>query len=108
MRDVVKNDVIKKDAYNAKIKNTECEIPDISKLATNATLILKINKVKKEKPSITHLATTIVLTADEKKIPSVSNLVKKLNITQKIMKLKIQLLLIMVRMNTLLLKKLIS
>ena len=39
-------------------------------------------------PSITNLATTTALTAVENKIPSVSNLVKKLTITQKIMKLK--------------------
>ena len=79
VRDGVKNDVVKKDAYNAKIKNIECEIPDITKLATNVTIIPKINNVIKEKPSITNLATTAVLTADENKIP---NLVKKLNITK--------------------------
>ena len=105
VRDVVKNDVVKKDTYNANIKNIECEMPDITKLATNVTIIPKINKVKKEKPSITTLATTAVLTADEDKIP---NLVKKLNITKKIMKLKIKLLLIMVMINILLLKNLIS
>ena len=77
VRDVVKNDVVKKDAYNANIKNIECEIPDVTKLAANVTIISKINKVTKEKPSITTLATTAVPTADENKIP---NLVKKLNI----------------------------
>ena len=39
-------------------------------------------------PSITNLATITALTAVENKIPSVSNLVKKLTITPKIMKLK--------------------
>ena len=105
VRDVVKNDVVKKDAYNANIKNIECEIPDVTKLAANVTIISKINKVTKEKTTITTLATTAVLTADENKIP---NLVKKLNITKKIMKLKIKLLLIMVMINILLLKNLIS
>ena len=36
--DAVKNDVVKKDVYNAKIKNIEDKIPDITNLATNTTL----------------------------------------------------------------------
>ena len=44
--DVVKNDVVKKDVYNAKIKNIEYIISDITNLATNASLNVKINKVK--------------------------------------------------------------
>ena len=35
---VVKNDVVKKDVYNAKIKNVEDKIPDIANLATKTTL----------------------------------------------------------------------
>ena len=58
-----------------------------------------------------NLATTTTLTADENKI-TVSNLVKKktkkLTITQKLVKLKIKLLLIMIIINRLLLKNLIS
>ena len=77
LSDVVKNDVIKKDVYNAKIKNIEDEISDITNLATNTTLNAKINEVKGEIPSITNLATTAALTAAENKIPNVSNLVKK-------------------------------
>ena len=46
LSDVVKNDVVKKDVYNAKIKNIEDKIPDITNLATNTTLNAKINKVK--------------------------------------------------------------
>ena len=38
LSDVVKNDVVKKDVYDAKIKNTEDKIPDITNLATNTTL----------------------------------------------------------------------
>ena len=41
--DVAKNDVVKRDVYNAKIKNIEGKIPDISNLATNTTLNAKIN-----------------------------------------------------------------
>ena len=61
---------------------------------------------KKEISSITNLATITALTAVENKIPNVSNLVKKLTITQKLVKLKIKLLLIMIMINLLLLKKL--
>ena len=47
LSDLVKNDVVKKDVYNSKIKNTEDKIPDITNLATNTTLNIKINEVKK-------------------------------------------------------------
>ena len=43
LSDIVKNDVAKKDAYNAKIKYIEDRIPDITNLATNTTLNAKIN-----------------------------------------------------------------
>ena len=35
---LVKNDVVKKDAYNAKIKNIEDKVPDVTNLATIITL----------------------------------------------------------------------
>ena len=76
LSDEVKNDVVKKDVYNAKIK--------ITNLATNNTLNAKINDVKGEIPSITNLATTSVFTAVENKIPNVSNLVKKTDYNTKI------------------------
>ena len=66
LSNVAKNDVVKKDVYNAKIKYIE------------------------------------------DKIPNVSNLGKKLTITQELVTLKIKLLLIMVMINILLLKNLIS
>ena len=77
LSDVVKNDVAKKDVYNAKTKNIEDKIPGITNLATNASLNAKINEVRDKIPSITNLATTTALTAVENKIPNVSNLVKK-------------------------------
>ena len=96
----VKNDAVKKDVYNAKIKNIEDKIPGITNLATNAflnakinevkgevpiitnlaangSLNAKVNKVKGEIPNITNLATTTALTAVENKIPNFSNFVKK-------------------------------
>ena len=54
---VVKNDVVKKDVYNAKIKNIEDKIPDTTNLATKTNLNAKINEVKGEIPRITNLAT---------------------------------------------------
>ena len=69
---------------NAKEKNIEDKIPDITNLATKTTLNAKINEVKGEIPNITNLATTSALTAVENKIPSVSNLVKKTDYNTKI------------------------
>ena len=60
LRDV-KNDIIKKDVYYAKIKNIKDKIPDITNLATNAFLNTKINEVKDEIPNITNLATKTTL-----------------------------------------------
>ena len=48
LSNVVKNDVVKKTEYNAKIKNIEDKIPDISNLATKTILNTKINEVKNE------------------------------------------------------------
>ena len=99
LSDVVKNGVVKKDVYNAQIKNIENKIPNITNLTTNTTPNAKINEVKKEIPSITNLAittdlnvkinevknkipninnlaTTAALTAIENKIPNVSNVKK--------------------------------
>ena len=77
LSNVVKNDIVKKTEYNAKIKIIEHKIPGITNLATKLTLNSKINEVKGEIPSINNLATTTALTAVENKIPNVSNLVKK-------------------------------
>ena len=58
LRDVIKNDLVKKDACNAKIKNIEDKMLDITNLATNITFNAKINKVKNKMLNITNLATT--------------------------------------------------
>ena len=97
LSDVVKNDIVKKDVYNPRIKNIEDEILDSTNLATNITLNAKRNEVKGETPSITNLttakinevkhkisnitnlATTIALATVENKIPNVINLVKSNN-----------------------------
>ena len=46
LSDAVKNYVVKKDVYNAKIKNIEHKIPGTTNLATNNTLYAKIDEVK--------------------------------------------------------------
>ena len=77
LTDMVKTDVVKKNLYNAKIKNVEDKVLDFANLAIKTTLNAKINEVKEEIPSITNLATTTALSAVENKIPIVSNLLKK-------------------------------
>ena len=85
LSDVVKNDVVEKDGYNAKIKNIEDKIPGITNLATNASLNANIGEIKGEIPSRTNLATTAALTAVENKIPNASDLVKKVDYDAKIL-----------------------
>ena len=107
LSNVVKNELVKKTKFNAKINNIEDKIPDIGNLATKTIFNTEINEVKTEKPSITNTS----LTAVEDKITDVSNLVKKQTITQKLMKLKKKKekkKLIIVMINTLLLYNLIS
>ena len=67
LNDLVKNYIAKKYVYNTKIKDIEDKIPDITNLATNASLNVKINKLKCETPSIANLATTAALTTVENK-----------------------------------------
>ena len=85
LSDVVKNDVIKKDAYIAEIKNIEDKIPYITNLATNTTLNAKINEIKKEKPSITNLATTtalnVIINEVNDKIPNITNIATTTTLT---------------------------
>ena len=73
LSDVVKNDVVKKDAYNAKIKNIEDKIADITNLAATTALNAEINEVKNKIPNITNLATTTAFTAVENKISEIEN-----------------------------------
>ena len=63
LRDLVKNDVVKKDVSDAKIKDIEDKITNITNLATNTTLNSNIIEVKNEILSITNLATTTALNA---------------------------------------------
>ena len=68
LSDVVKNDVVKRDVYNAKIEKMEYRVPVITNLDTKTTLNAKINKVKEEFPNITNLATNASLNAKIKEV----------------------------------------
>ena len=114
LSDVVKNDVVKKTVYDklvAKVNsiNTSRFVlktkynTDKTELE-NKFLILrdllkksdcnaKITEIEGKIPSISGLSTNAALTAVEDKIPNISSLVKKI-ITQKLLKLKINLLII--------------
>ena len=78
LSDVVKNVVVKNGVYNAKIKNIEDKIPNITNLAINASLNAKINEVKGEIPNITNLATNVSLNAKinyvKGEMPNITNL----------------------------------
>ena len=65
----------------------------------------KLTELENKIPDISNLATKITLTAVEKKIPDVSSLVKKQIITQKLLKLKVNLIII-IMINILLFKSL--
>ena len=105
LRNVVKNDVVKKTEYNKlvtkindidptnfvlrtkyekdgsdfkdKITKIDKKITDISDLVKKTGFNAKITEVEGKIPSITGLATNSALTAIENKIPDVSSLVKK-------------------------------
>ena len=55
------------DVYNAKIKEIEDKISDITDLAANSILNAKVNEVKNEIPNTTNAATSTALTAVENK-----------------------------------------
>ena len=75
----------------------------------NLTLYAKINEVKGKILSINKLAITTVLTAVKNKIPNVTNIVKtKLTITQKLMKLKKKLQIMIIVISILLHMNLIN
>ena len=76
-------------------------------MATTAGLDAKINDIKNKILYNNDLATTTALTAVKNKIPNVSNFLKKLT-TQKLLRLKLKLLMILIMVNILLLKNLIS
>ena len=99
LSDVVKNDVIKKTDYNAKITEVKNKIPDVTNLATKTAVNTVENKipdtsglVKKTdynakiteiegKIPVTNLATKTALNTVENKIPNISGLATKTSLT---------------------------
>ena len=65
---------LKKVLYNAKIKNIEDKISDITNLATNFSLNTKINDVKGEIANIIILATNAKINEVKGEIPNITNL----------------------------------
>ena len=100
LSNVVKNDVIKKTDYNAKITEIENKVPDISNLATKTALNTvenkipdtsglvrttdcnsKITEIEGKISDVTNLARKTALTTVENKIPNVSGLATKTALT---------------------------
>ena len=63
LSDVVKNDVVKKNVYKAKIKDIEYKIIGITNVAANTTLNFEITEVKNKISSIPNLVTNASLDA---------------------------------------------
>ena len=76
--------------YQTDKTELEKKIPDVSNIVKKAKLTELENKI----PDVSSLAAKTALTAAKNKIPSVSNLVKKQTMTQKLLKLKRNLLII--------------
>ena len=79
LSDEVKNDVVKKTDYNAKVTDIKGKVPDISNLATKTVLTTVENKI----PSVSELGKKTTLSAVKNKIPDVTNLATKTSIYQK-------------------------
>ena len=97
------SDFVLKTKYNTDKTELENKIPDVSNLVNKTKLTELENKI----PDISNLATKTALTTVENKIPSVSNLVKKQTMTQKLMILKINLI-VLIMINILILQSLIN
>ena len=75
LRDVVKNDVVKKTEYDELFKKANAI--DTSEFVKKTNYDSKVNEIKGEIPRITGLATTTALYV-KSKIPNVSDLVKQI------------------------------
>ena len=115
LSDVVENDVVKRDVYDklvAKVNNIdtngsvsktkydtdrlelENKIPDTSGLVEKTDYNTKITEIEAKILDISNLATKASLKAVENKIPNISSLVKQQNMTLKLQKFKINLIII--------------
>ena len=113
LSDVVKNDVVKKDVYDklvTEVNNIDTsgfvlktrydtdkselgnKIPDTSGLVKKTDYDTKITEIEDEIPDVSNLVTKTALTTVEDKITDISNLAKKQIMKQKLQKLKINLI----------------
>ena len=81
LSDVVKNDVVKKTDYNAKIAEIENKIPDISNLATKTALNTVGNEITDTSGLVKKVDYNTEITKIEGKIPDVRNLPTKIALT---------------------------
>ena len=101
------SDFMLKTKYDTDKRELEKKIPDTSGLVKKTDYNTKITEIEGKIPDISSLVTKTALTAVENRIASVSNLVKKKQtITQKLLKLKIDLIIIIMA-NILILQNLI-
>ena len=110
---VVKNDVVKKDVYDKLVTEVNDidtsgfvlktrydtdkselgnKIPDTSGLVKKTDYDTKITEIEDEIPDVSNLVTKTALTTVEDKITDISNLAKKQIMKQKLQKLKINLI----------------
>ena len=82
LRNVVKNDVVKKTVYNKLV--TKVNNIDTSDFAIKNNYNTKITELENKIPDISNLGTKPALTTIENKIPDFSNLVKKIDYNTKI------------------------
>ena len=88
------SDFVLKTKYTTDKTELEKKIPDTSDLVKKTNYNTKTTELENKIPDISSLATKTALTAVENKIPDVSSLDKKQTITQKLLMLKINLIII--------------
>ena len=86
------SDFVLKTKYQTDKTEIENKIPDTSDLVEKTDYSTKVTEIENKIPDIRNLPTKAVFTTVENKIPNVSNLVKKQTITQKLQRLKRNLL----------------
>ena len=96
-----------KTKYDTDKSELEKKIPDTCDLVKKTDFNTKITEIEGKIPDIINLATKTALTTVENKIPSVSNFVKKQIMAQKLLLLKINLIIIIMK-NILILQSLIN
>ena len=96
MNDIDTSKFVLKTKYDTDKSELENKIPDTSGLVKKTDYNAKITEIEGKIPSISGLATNAALTAVENKMPNISNLIKKKKqiITQKLLKFKKNLLII--------------